>query len=484
MPLPVISVAQMREWERATWAAGKTEQAVIARVGEALARHALAMTKSGNSVLLLAGKGHNGDDVRAMQPHLIDRRVQLINVNDPTTALLEISNGLAPGPNLVVDGLFGIGLNRPLDPSWTKLIEEINHADLPVLAVDVPSGLDAEAGRPLPVAIRATVTATVGAPKRGFLETGAADYVGRLEVMTDVRLVPCPVRSDLLQWTSPEDFTAFPPRRPAASHKGTFGHLAIVAGSVGYHGASVLAARGAQRARPGLITLFTQPETYEPVAAQLQAAMVQPWTPEMDFSKFTSVLFGPGLAARDISASLRQILRRIWKEFEGPLIVDASALDWLEETEHAIPFCRVITPHPGEAARLLNISAAELQGNRPGAVRALSRRFGNGWVVLKGHHTLIGRAEGEVFVNSSGNSGLAQGGTGDLLAGFIAGWLAQPMVQGDPLLALRYAVWEHGAAAERLSTRRANWIVEELATELGPGWSAREAENKLSAEKF
>jgi NAD(P)H-hydrate epimerase len=466
MPLPVISVAQMREWERATWATGQTERAVIARVGEAVARRALTMTKPDDSILLLAGKGHNGDDVRAMQPHLADRRVRLIDVNDPITALPEVSHVLRSRPKLIVDGLFGIGLNRPLDAPWANLIEETNRAGLRVLAVDVPSGLDAETGHPLPVAIRAALTMTVGAPKHGFFAAEAVDYIGRLEVANAVGLVPCVVQSDW-QWTLPEDFSDFPPPRSVASHKGSFGHLAIVAGSIGYHGASVLAARGGQRARPGLVTLFTQPETYVSVAAQLQAVMVETWSAHVDLSKFTAVLFGPGLAASHLSPDVRKMCQRIWRTIECPLIVDASALDWLEETPDAIPFCRVITPHPGEAARLLSSSTVEVQKDRPAALRALSKKFGDCWAVLKGHHTLIGRAEGEIFVNGTGDSGLAQGGTGDLLAGFITGWLAQPLVQRDPLLALRYAIWEHGAAADRLSVRRENWIVEELAEELG-----------------
>lgn len=466
MSLPVISVAQMREWERATWATGQTERTVIERVGEAIASRAMAMTDRGHSILLLAGKGHNGDDVRAGQPHLADRRVQSIIVTDPVAALPEIASALRQRPKLIVDGLFGVGLNRPLDPSWVTLIDEVNRAAVRVLAVDVPSGLNADSGAPSPVAIRATATATVGAPKHGLLASGAAQYAGRIDVLHEVGLISCPVRS-ALQWTLPEDFSAFPPRRPVGGHKGDFGHLAIVAGSAGYHGASVLAARGAQRARPGLITLFTQPETYEPVAAQLQAVMVAPWSPAIDFLKFTAVLFGPGLAAANIPTNARERLRQIWKELECPVVVDASALDWLEGTASPIPFCRVITPHPGEAARLLSCTVAEVQKDRMAALRSLSRKFGNAWVVLKGRHTLIGGVEGEIFVNGSGDSGLAQGGTGDLLAGLIGGWLAQPGVHRDPLLALRYAVWEHGAAAERLTARRANWIVEELAAELG-----------------
>ena len=466
MAVPVISVAQMREWERATWATGQTETAVIARVGEALGRRAMALTRAGDGILILAGKGHNGDDARAMQEHLLDRDVRAFDVANPITAMPELENAFQSRPRLIVDGLFGIGLNRTLDRPWVELIDRVNGAEIPVLAIDVPSGLDAQTGQALGSAIRATWTATVGAPKPGFLVDGASDYVGRIEVVNDVGLVACPIKSEL-QWTEPRDFSAFPPSRPLASHKGTFGHVAIVAGSLGYHGASVLAARGAQRACPGLITLFPQPEIYAPVASQLQAVMVDVWSDEVEFLKFTALLFGPGLAANGIRNSVREACRREWNRAAIPIVVDASALGWLSPDEEPMSGIRVMTPHPGEAARLLECSTVDVQRNRLSALRAVSRRFGHCWVVLKGQHTLVGRAEGEVFVNGSGSADLAQGGTGDLLAGFIAGWLAQPTLQRDPLRALRYAVWAHGAAADRLSARRKHWIVEELADELG-----------------
>ena len=465
MPVPVISVAQMREWERATWASGQTAAAVIARVGQCLARRALTLTQEGDSILLLAGKGHNGDDARAMRLHLPERVVKQMDVREPGEEMSELERMLGERPALIVDGLFGIGLSRPLNDDWQQLIARVNESRRCVLAVDVPSGLDAETGRALPDAIRATVTVTIGAPKRGLLVPDAARFVGRLEVARDVGLVPCPCASEL-QWTLPEDFCGYPPARPSDGHKGTFGHAAIVAGSVGFHGASVLAARGAQRARPGLITLFTQPEIYRPVAAQLQAVMVQPWRDNLDFSKFTAALFGPGLATENLPASVRECCKQIWLLSPSPVIADASALEWLPR-EMSAPGIRVITPHPGEAALLLGCTTAEVQRDRAAALPALSKKFGNCWVVLKGQHTLIGRADGDLLVNGSGNDGLAQGGSGDLLAGFIAGWLAQPLLQNDPARVLRFAVFEHGAAADRLSTRRENWIVEELAEELG-----------------
>ena len=301
-----------------------------------------------------------------------------------------------------------------------------------------------------------------------MLAPAAWPFVGRLEVAGDVGLIPCPLAGEL-QWTLPDDFENFPPRRAVAGHKGTFGHLAIVAGSLGFHGAAVLATRAAQRAQPGLVTLFTQENVYHAVASQLQSAMVKLWTPDIKLLEDASgVLVGPGLAALDVTEQMKVIIRRFWRDWQLPVVVDASALDWLAAQQTmARNAVRVVTPHPGEAARMLNTTVAWVQADRPRALREISRRFGNCWVVLKGHQTLIGRSEGKIFVNSSGNPHLAQGGSGDALAGFIAGLLAQPALQADVEKTIRYAVWQHGAAADELQARRANWTVEDLVTELG-----------------
>jgi NAD(P)H-hydrate epimerase len=127
----------------------------------------------------------------------------------------------------------------------------------------------------------------------------------------------------------------------------------------------------------------------------------------------------------------------------------------------------VLTPHPGEAARLLNWPVQKVQADRVNALREISKRFGDCWVILKGHQTLVGRSEGEIFVNPSGNPHLAQGGSGDLLSGFIAGLLAQPALQANVAKTLRYAVWQHGAAADQLQAARANWTIEDLADQIG-----------------
>ncbi|MFM2082816.1 MAG: hypothetical protein RL380_1507, partial [Verrucomicrobiota bacterium] len=358
MPTPVISVAQMRDWETASWAAGISQAEVIRRVGQILAQKIAELTRPGELVVLLAGKGHNGDDTRAIQEFLHDRRVALLNVTEPNESLPRLSQLLGESPALVVDGLFGLGLNRPLDDGWKKFIATLNTARPRILAVDVPSGLNADSGEPQGDAVRATLTLTLGAVKRGLLAPSAGAFVGRLEVATDIGLLPCSVKNEL-NWISSADFAGFPPWRAASTHKSNYGHLAIVAGSLGYHGAAVLATRGAQRAQPGLVTLFTMESVFHACAAQLQSAMVNAIKPQIVFPEKTStLLFGPGLAAPTVPEDIKAVMRRIWLEAPIPIIVDASALAWLPLYPLAREVIRVITPHPGEAARLLKTTTA------------------------------------------------------------------------------------------------------------------------------
>jgi ADP-dependent NAD(P)H-hydrate dehydratase / NAD(P)H-hydrate epimerase len=467
MSVPVINIAQMREWEAATWATGQAEAEVIRRAGKRTARRARRLTRADDLILILAGKGNNGNDARAASEFLDGRKIELLEIAAPENFLPALETALAQKPALILDGLFGIGLNRPLDNGWIKLIQRVNESKIPILAIDVPSGLNADTGEHFGAAIEATITLTVGAAKIGMLAQAAWPFVGRLEVAEDVGLVSCPHKSEL-NWTQPEDFENFPPRRAVAGHKGSFGHLAIVAGSLGFHGAAVLAVRGAQRAQPGLVTLFTQAQIYFPVAAQLQSAMVNVWKPEMKFAESTSaILIGCGLAAPDLPKEMKMFAQQLWNDSPLPIVADASALDWLAPQAASKDLLRVVTPHPGEAARILNTTVQQIQANRPESLREISKRLGNCWVVLKGHQTLVGRSEGEIFVNSSGNPHLAQGGSGDLLGGYIAGLLAQPALQADAGKTIRYAVWQHGAAADKLSATRANWIVEDLVAELG-----------------
>ena len=230
MALPVITVEEMRAWEEASWRAGRNEREVIENVGRIVAERVLKETREGDRILVLAGKGNNGNDARAAVGHLVNRKVKLVDVKDAKAQLEEVRHLCEKRPELVIDGLFGIGLNRPLSAEWVELIETINAAELEVLAIDVPSGLNAVTGQPEGAAIRATTTLTIGAVKRGLLQQNAWDFVGRLAVAPEIGLVPCPIeaaKSDLL-WSVESDFVKFQRmRRAVSSHKGTFGHLAI-----------------------------------------------------------------------------------------------------------------------------------------------------------------------------------------------------------------------------------------------------------------
>src|SRR5258708_34850634 len=257
MRAPVISVAEMLEWEQATWAAGGSEAQVIARVGELVARRARQMIREGDTVLILAGKGHNVEDTLKAREHMPDSGVYVHRITDPETGIAEIFNIPGGRPALIVEGLFGIGLSRPLDEKWAALIQRVNDLQTQVLSVDVPSGLNADTGQPEGAAIRASVTLTLGAPKQGLLLPSAWPYVGRLEVAPDIGLTHCPLAGEM-NWVLPGDFEDYPPARPATGHKGDFGKLAIVAGSLGYHGAAVVVGRGGARAQAGLRRVFTE----------------------------------------------------------------------------------------------------------------------------------------------------------------------------------------------------------------------------------
>jgi hydroxyethylthiazole kinase-like uncharacterized protein yjeF len=168
-----------------------------------------------------------------------------------------------------------------------------------------------------------------------------------------------------------------------------------------------------------------------------------------------------------MDAAWKDFANEQWRHFPMPVLVDASALDWIEPGPTALNSRRILTPHPGEAARLLATDTSAVQQDRLGALREISNRFGNCWVVLKGTQTLVGRSTGEVFVNSTGNAFLAQGGSGDVLSGFLGGLLAQPKLQSQPLKTIRYGVWAHGFAADRLTANGCVWTVEDLLRVLG-----------------
>ncbi|MCD8498929.1 MAG: NAD(P)H-hydrate dehydratase [Clostridiales bacterium] len=248
----------------------------------------------------------------------------------------------------------------------------------------------------------------------------------------------------------------------------------IVAGSVGYHGAAVLAARAAQVARPGLISVMTIGEAYVPVASNLLSPMVHRFSRETFdkvFEKATALLIGPGLATSESRNYVYPLLQELWRTADVPMVVDASALDWIPQGDVDSEAMRIITPHAGEASRLLHRGGdmeATPNSNRLQAAEALSKMYGHCTVVLKGYQTVtFSPAHHQWFINSSGNPYLAQGGAGDVLAGLITGYLAHPASRLDRNLSLHqiiYAVWLHGWTADVLDQEGCAWTVEDYPT--------------------
>lgn len=468
MPVPVISIAQMRAWEQATWDTGQSVEAVMRLAGKAVAEAARTMIRRDAPVLVLAGKGNNGGDAELAAEQLSERSTTVVDCTESGASLallrseLERVVGL---DGLVVDGLFGIGLNRAPTGHWAEIIAAVNDSGARVLAVDVPSGLLGDNGTAPGAVIRAERTLTFGAPKHGLLAAAAVESVGHLVVAPEIGLTPCPVAGDL-EWILAGDFEGYPPRRPVAAHKGAFGHLAILAGSTGYHGAAVLAARGAQRAMPGLISLYPTEHAYGPVAAQLRQTMVHPWAESSALpANVSAVLAGPGLAGADVPEAMRRRVVEAWATLAQPMVVDASALDWLEPGGSGTGF-RVVTPHPGEAARMLGCSVADVQADRVAAARAIAAKFGGCHVVLKGSRTVIVSGE-RVGINGTGNPLLGQGGSGDVLAGYLAGLLAQPLLRSDLQRLVRFAVHQHGLVADRLTGACRAWDLDDFIPRLG-----------------
>ena len=464
MPLPVITVAQMRDWEARTWAAGVSQESVMQQAGQAVAGFIRSSLDPGNRILFLIGKGNNGGDARIAAESLAEYSCELLSVTDGTEVLPDLSEVA-----LVVDGLFGIGLNRSVSSDWARFIKRLNHATrklrTPVLSVDVPSGLDADTGQPHDVAVQADYTITFGAPKVGLLLDAAAPFVGQLEVASEIGLdIPPPLEN--LRWVEGSDFRRFAPKPQSKSHKGKFGHVGIIAGSTGYHGAAILASRGAHCAGVGLVSVFTP--AYSPVAAQLQSSMVHPWDANVvhSLSACTAVVIGPGLAGPDVPESLRQVALSLWRESGNPIIIDASALEWVCNEPIREESVRILTPHPGEAARILKTTPGGIQSDRVQAMRKVSAMCGGAITVLKGQHTVSGAFEGPAFFNSTGSPRLAQGGSGDVLAGFLGGWLARKDLDSSPIEIVTQAVWRHGAAADILSAESSPWGLEDLFTVL------------------
>jgi hydroxyethylthiazole kinase-like uncharacterized protein yjeF len=359
---------------------------------------------------------------------------------------------------LIVDALLGTGLNSPVTGPMATLIQRVNHLRPQVLAVDIPTGLSADTGEVLGVALKADVTATYGWPKLGQVLPPGRDYVGRLW-QVDISIPPHLAREASLELAEARELRGLLPPRPFASHKGTFGHLLVLAGSEGKTGAATLACEASLRAGAGLVTLgiaaslndimevklteaMTLPLPEAAVARALGQTALKPIRAFVD-DKFTLAV-GPGLGTHP---ETRDLVCRLVRDLACPMVIDADCLNNLAGDTDCLKDAagpRILTPHPGEMGRLVGLSTPEVQARRLEVARETAARW-NVTLVLKGAQTVVAAPDGRVSFNSTGNPALASGGTGDVLTGLIGGFLAQGLSPWD---AARLGVYLHGLAAD------------------------------------
>jgi len=485
--------AEMRALDRlAIEKFGLPEVVLMENAAQNISRAALEhwALQPGSQVFILAGPGQNGGDGlalarifsgRGLNPHVFLVKepgknpggaagVNLAVVRSLGLPLTLIEDETAPLPawaeaDLVVDALFGTGLDRPLTGPAARVLADLSQAQkqlagrLKILAVDLPSGLSGDSGRWWGPPCPADLTVTLGFPKVGLYLGQGPEAAGKI-VVGDIGLTPA-------MWASaqprgrlsdPEEMRALLPNRPLTGHKGTFGHVLLAGGAQGHTGALVLAAQGALRSGAALVTVLHPASLGAVYEAKLTEAMTLE-LPEKQPGELAALagevilryaqgrealLLGPGLGLGDEAATA---VRRVVEAAEIPLVLDADALTALAGQPELVkgrPAGTVLTPHPGEAARLLKLTPADIQADRLGAARSLAEQSG-AVVVLKGHHTLICEPEGRFYLNPTGGPHLAVGGSGDLLAGLLAGLLAQGLA---PWPAAALAAWVHGRAGD------------------------------------
>jgi NAD(P)H-hydrate epimerase len=357
-------------------------------------------------------------------------------------------------PELIVDALLGTGIKRELTGLYTQAVEFINHCTCPVVAVDIPSGLNADSGTSMGCAVQADVTVTFIALKQGLFTADSTEYCGEI-VFADLE-VPNEIFNSVTASAKRLELVSLP-RRQRNSHKGHYGHLLVVGGEIGYSGAARLAAEAALRTGAGLVSIATRAIHAKTLNNGRFELMCHPienanqLMPLLDKAKV--IVLGTGLGQQ---AWGRDLFDTVMKQPQ-PLVIDADGLNLLanipdyhrtswfsfEDASEQLKNNWVLTPHPGEAARLLNCTSAEINANRFAAVKQIQAIYG-GVCVLKGAGTLIFDGK-ELFVSTTGNPGMASGGMGDVLAGVIGSLIAQGF---NLMQAAKMGVYFHGAAAD------------------------------------
>lgn len=453
MALPVLSAARIRELDRATIEdIGIPGPVLMEIAGRGCAQAAADLLGDGGRVLVICGKGNNGGDGLVAARHLVGAgyQVDVVLLADPgqlsgdaalNLGILQRLNipmqplgdaGQLPAADhhdLIIDAILGTGIKSEVRGLYASAIDWINESGLPVVAVDVPSGISADNGQLLGRAVRATETVTFAELKPGLVFFPGAEHAGRIRII-DIGIPPSLLREApggcwLLE---DEDVLEYLHPRPADAHKGRFGHLLVVAGSSDKPGAAGLCCRAAVHGGAGLVTLAAPPEVLRSVVIGPVEYMGTPVKNTQDLLEACAgkdaLAIGPGLGT---SSQAAELVRRAVADSELPMVIDADGLNNLAGRLQLLTGTageRVLTPHPGEAARLLECSTAAIQRDRLAAARRLAAASG-AVVVLKGARTVVADPQQTAWVVAAGNPGMASGGTGDVLTGIIAALLAQ-----------------------------------------------------------
>jgi hydroxyethylthiazole kinase-like uncharacterized protein yjeF len=458
-------------------------------------------------VLVVCGSGNNGGDgyvvaralleqargarARVLELGRFERQSPESKANRDLLQAAGVPVAAAAGPlllaealaqsDLVVDAVFGVGLARPVEGELAGALDALSRSGLPLVAVDLPSGMSSDTGLPLGVALDPDCIVTLGLPKLGLalVPSRARICVADIGLPRDslARVAP---QQHLL---SRRAARALLPARPLAAHKGTFGHVLVCGGGLGKTGAALLAAQGALRAGAGLVTLAA-PRALVPIfASRLVEAMCvvldDAGSGELaaahageiaeEAARRDAAVLGPGLGQGDGAVAL---VRALATQISVGAVIDADALNAFAGNPEGLRSgaVRILTPHPGEAARLLGTETSRIQADRAGAARELARRSG-AIAVLKGARTVVAHPDGRISINPTGGPGLAAGGSGDVLAGALAALLARRMPSWD---AARLGVYLHGLAGDLGPLQ--GGLASELAGRLPAAWEALAAE--------
>lgn len=482
----IATAAQMRELDRrATAEFGVPSIILMENAGLRTFDfvYDVLMEVGGYRVGIVCGRGNNGGDGFVVTRHLHEVGAEVIvflagnaeDIKGDARVNYEIilKTGITINPitdaeslrlalsqcDIIVDALFGTGIKGEITGLPGEVIDAINDSGRPIVAVDLPSGLDADTGQICGRCVQANATITFGLPKIGLATYPGAECAGEIMV-AEIGIPEAAIESSDIStfYTEEEDVFLRLPARPPDAHKGTFGHAAVIAGSVGMTGAAAMSAMSAVRIGTGLVTLAVPESLNDILEVKVTEAMTVPLpeTPDRSFSRSAvdkalelidrcdAVAIGPGIGKNpETIAFIHELLPQIDK----PMVIDADGLNAIVEDTTVLSRLKspaILTPHPGEMSRLTGTPVEAIQSNRLKAAQDAAERFGV-TMVLKGASTVIASPSGEAWINSTGSVALASGGTGDILTGAIVGLLAQGL---EPLDAAICGVYLHGRAGE------------------------------------